>query len=171
MAQPLKRENPEPNNHPLIKEFLVEYREAVDGARRSQATTDTEAWRSLYGEYQRSSVKTRQAIAAQLTTLAEGLEQSGWDEDQEKDAKDQIKAAIEVRQAEEHFKRQTVNPIRLPVRRCEEMWSDFQHRAADLAIAQPMFGHEVLERLRELYASLPKVAFDEEKGVVTVSVS
>jgi hypothetical protein len=168
MASPAPKSDPQPENHPLIKEFLVEYQDALDCAKRSKETTDTEAWRGLYCEHYKAHVKARQAVADRLENLAERLKESGWTEEDEKAVKDEVKAAVETRQSEDHFKRSTVFPIRMPVNRMAELWSGFQGRAANLASSQPMFGQEVLEELRRVYAALPKASFDDQTGAVVI---
>ena len=170
-ALPEPKSERQPENHPLIKEFLVEYRDALGQAKASKETTDTEAWRSLYAEHYKQDVRSRHAVAERIRSLADTLKEEGWNEDDEKAVKDAVKEAVDTRESEEHFKRSTVFPIRQPVNRAAELWGSFQSRANNLATEQPMFGQEVLEELRRTYATLEKASFDEQTGRVVIGLA
>lgn len=157
-----------PSKHKIITEFYERYEAAVEQARLSALTTDTDRWKAIYAEHRRDLVRTRKSIAAELQTYTEQLEQHGWGESSEKAVKDLIKLAVELREAETHWRRQTLDKMTAAVEQCESVRRNAMNDASAFAINQPMFGQQVADELRRVMAMLPKVSFDEETGRVLV---
>jgi len=158
-----------PSKHPIITEFYTHYEAAIEQARLSSLVTETERWKGIYHEHRRNLIRARKEIAGAVSTLAELLEQRGWTEENEKSAKDSIKDAVSLREAETHWRRQTLDKITSAVESCEAVRRDALNKATSFATSQPMFGQQVLDELRRVMAVLPKASFDEETGCVIVA--
>jgi hypothetical protein len=157
-----------PQKHKIITDFYERYEQAVEQARLSAVTTDTDRWKAIYAEHRRDLIKARKSIASELQTYTEQLEQHGWGEATEKAVKELIKSAVELREAEHHWRRQTLDKMTAAVEQCESVRRNAMKDASAFAVNQPMFGQQVADELRKVMALLPVVSFDEDTGRVLV---
>lgn len=157
-----------PQDHPIIKEFIVNYLNAMEDVEAAKQTTDTPAWQTIYGEQMKEAVKTRHRIHDQLEQRAETLKEDGWSEDDEKAVKDLVKSAVELRIGAEHFKRAVVTPLKLPVDKAHMVWDTAKSRAQNFAVESPMFGTDVRDELHRVYESMPKASFSDTTGTIAI---
>ena len=161
--------NPEvPQNAQVdpVTRFIQRYAKALDAAKVSMAHTDTDGWRRLYAGHAEYLLDARRKLSKELTSLAESLEVGHLTEEGEKELGDVKKAAMELRVANGYWERQTVDPVRQPVRTCEQMLVSAVDEARRIEADQPMLNIGLTELMRAQVARSARVSWDSEIGAV-----
>lgn len=156
------------NNQTIVDDFVKEYQRAWMDVEKAKETTDTEAWQSLYANHIRDITKRRIAIAEKLTELAEVMKASGWDEELEKAAKDEVKNAVEMGESELQWRVQVVSPLCSSVEFADRLVDDIRKKVAQESIARPMFNAQLTSQLEAELQALPIARFNEQTGVIEV---
>lgn len=154
--------------HSLVREFIDTYKDSLPAAERAAAMTCTEKWQEMYGERRKEDIRARASIATRFRNHADLLEKQGWDEDDEKEVKALLKEATEHLKDEQTWNKQTLSRVLNPIRRLKDIHKDYQQRAQNMAVQQPMFAQQLGEQLEEAYKGLPHAEFNKETGVITI---
>lgn len=151
-----------------VLKFREAYDEALAEARISAEHTATQGWQSLYAEQRKADRKERRRMAVDLKDLADRLEQRGWTVEDEKALGDLRKAAIEARERADVFDRETVEPVKRCVERCNRVIEDAKIAADRAESSAPLTSRGVADRIRDAIASVASVSWNAEKGLVVV---
>jgi len=163
--------NPEvPQNKPVdpVTRFVQNYAKALAAAKVSQAHTDTDGWRNLYANHAQAVMEDRRNRAKELASLADELERGLLSEDGEKAIGEVKKAACELRTANHYWERQTVDPVRHPVRVCESMIAGAVDEARRIEADSPMLNIGLTDLMRRQVGECARVSWDSETGTVVI---
>ena len=163
--------NPDPSpNQKMdpVSLFLHNYAKALELVRVSRDHTDTEGWQTLYANHTKALRDNRRRLAQDMAALAEKLEKTGLDEDDEKAIADIKKAAVEMREAEQHWQRQTADPVSNPARVCQQMRLDALANARSVEAREPLIHAGLTLIMQEAMDAQPRATFDEETGRVGI---
>lgn len=152
----------------LIESFLVEYEAALAEARKAAETTATAAWQKLYTDFIEINQKARDYAAARLEELSVELRAKPLRDDTLKDLREAAKEAAAASESAICFDRQTVAPIRATVEELARIIADHEHEAMSAASRAPLTDSQLPDRLADVIAEQPKVAWNSRIGCVTV---
>lgn len=161
--------NPDPSpNQKMdpVSRFLHAYAKALVYVRVSRDHAATEGWQALYADHIKHVRDDRRRLAETLAKLANTLERTGLDEDGEKAIGDIKKEAIELREAEQHWQRQMVDPVSNPAMVCQQMRSDAMAEARAVEAREPLIHVGLSAIMQEAIDSQPRATWDAETGRV-----
>ena len=168
MAKAAQKKAPEKDVHPIIATFRVAYKKALERALVSKAHTDTEGWRKLYAEHAEEVIRRRHLLANDLHELADMMECGELDEDDEKSIADIKKSAAGMREAEQHWQRQTVGPVKAPVDECYTLLQNVLEEARRAQLAAPLHNPLLVDTVHEQIDRVPKVSWGAETGEIGI---
>lgn len=151
-----------------IEEFRKKYAEALADAQVSADHTAQAGWQNLYTMHRSNVQKERKALASQLRGHADVLERGQLSEEGEKWIGEVKKDAAALRTSVVAFERQTIEPVRAPVYRCETVIEDARRTARDAEGQAPLQARGLIAEMDEAINAVAKVRFDEETGVVEI---
>lgn len=167
-ALPNSNPAPGPSNKDIVLRFREHYSAALADAAVSAEHTATEGWQKLYSGHKRASKDHRREWAKRLKNAATRLEDFGWSEDDEKGVKDLVKEAAELRENEEGWQVQVVDPVTAPVSACERICIEHINEAARIEADSPLHSIGLVETMRLEVAKQPKPVWNADAGTVTL---
>lgn len=153
----------------LIEKFREEYTDALSEARIQAEHTMTEGWRTLYTAERKLDRDERRKLGERLEQIGKWLSGKAWQgEEMEKEIGDIKKSAGILRERREHFDLTTVGPIKACVDACHEVVNEARAEARLLQDRTPLLNSELVERMQAATENVPRVEWDEEKGMVVI---
>src|ERR1035437_3578785 len=140
---------PQNQNVDPVTKFRRAYAELFVRVEINKLLADTDGWRQLYGDHAKSVADQRRDLSKRLHVLADCMERGRLTEDEEKFIGDIKKEAIELREAEDHWNRQTVDPVREPGDAAEHMLQDAVAEAKRIEDREPLTSVGLLDVMRD----------------------
>lgn len=163
-AQP----NPEPSEPREITQFRSKYAEALQAAEVSAEHTATQGWQDLYGAHQLKIQKNRADLADRTGKLTEVMRMRFLDKDEEK-AIGEIKSELaELRESDESFRRQVIDPIIAPMRECERVMEEARAIVRKAEHETPLHTRGLIESMETVIDTVPRVKFVMASGRLVV---
>ena len=154
--------------HPIIIQFRSDYAKALALVCVSKEHTDTEGWRKLYAEHVEEVVRQRRRLANELHELADMMECNDLDEDGEKAIGEIKKAATGLREAEHHWRMQTIVPVKDPVDDCHALLQSVRERARNAQLDATLTNAGLVEKAHGEIARVQTVSWDAETGTISI---
>jgi hypothetical protein len=161
--------SPSPKEPAEVTKFRRDYEEALTHARVSVEHTATDGWQNLYGSHQDAIQRARKGIADSLNSILEPLRLRHLTEDEEKALGDIKKEAIELRERDESFRRQTIEPVISPMDECAAV---IEAARSSARAAEREFGlgnRGLIEVMETVIDTMPRVKFMTASGKLVIS--
>lgn len=152
----------------FIKPFKEKYDQTLEKVRQAKATTDTPYWRDVYLETKR---KHKALLDQQIERIREAcneIEIGGTHADHEKDIKDAVKIMAKDREQYESYRGNTINDIRMSIKRCDEIREKTLSTARSQAKDAPMMNEGLDEKAEALVAKWPVPSWDDSTGSIAI---
>lgn len=163
--------NPQGGSHKEPEEvvkFRRDYEDALAHARVSAEHTATEGWMNLYGNHMEFINKGRKAHSDRLAAILEPMRLRHLTEDEEKSMSDVRKDVIILREIDEAFRRQTIEPVIAPLQECDAC---IESARATARAAEREFGlgnRGLSEVMETVIDTMPRVKFMTGSGRLIV---
>lgn len=168
---PAKNPAPEdsPNRHrDIIAQFRDEFATTLAVAERNATLTETPGWQALIAEERADDRKERRSIAKGLRFWADELEAEGPTPDLLKAIGAEKRRATENHRRRRTFETNTIEPVRKPVRQCEEIVERFRQKAQQQEEAAPLHEAGLHHLMLDAIAAQPRPRWDDETGQLFV---
>lgn len=152
----------------VVGRFLEAYDVALEEARASAVTTETERWQRLYADHRDYLRKMYGENARALRDIADVFERGAMGEASEKELGEVKKASLALRELHMAFQTQAVAPVRKPVTDCENIISTARNIARDQEEKAPLVNRGLLEEMNNAIKTVARVRWDEERGRVVI---
>lgn len=152
----------------LIGRFLEAYDIALEEARASAVTTETERWQQLYADHRDHLRKQCAELARNLRAIADTAERGHMHESDEKELGEVKKASLALRELHYAFEFQTVSPVKKPVDDCENIISNARNNARQQEEQAPLVNRGLLDEMGHAIKTVHRVRWDAEKGRVLI---
>ena len=161
--------NPEPDKEPKeIRDFRERYAEALVAARVSAEHTATQGWQDLYGAHRESTKKQQDSLADSLESSVAVLRQRMLTEDEEKAIGEIKKSLTELRDADEAFQRQVIDPVTAPMIACNEVIERARAAAREAQRDAPLHVRGLVEAMETVIDTMPRIKFIVASGRLVV---
>lgn len=161
--------NPDPKKEPEeIAKFRRDYEEALVNARVSAEHTATDGWRNLYGNHVEHVQKSRKTISDRPSAILDPMRLRHLTEDEEKDLGEIKKEAVSIREYDEMFTRQTIEPVTAPLQECASV-IERARSSAQAAVREYGLGNRgLVEAMETVIDTMPRVKFMTASGRLIV---
>lgn len=153
----------------LITRFKDEYSAAFADVEVAADTTRTEGWARLYAHHRKSQREECRRIAAELRMVADRVEVLIPSEDEEKEIGELKKSCTTLREQNEAFEHQVIEPVREPVQRCEKIIYEAQLAAQTEEERFPLVNTGLEHLMRMEIENVPRAKWDHEHGRVIIN--
>lgn len=167
MSQAERTPEPSDSSDP-VQQFERRYAVALDKARSAASMTAEPAWEEMMSARIAAEKAARASLSKELAGLAETLDSRGWTEEEEKAAKDAIRAAIEARAENDVFTRQVIDPVTAPVRECQEVINSAVRHAEKLQRDQPLIHRNIDREMQDAVDAVAKPVYMANLGIVVI---
>ena len=157
-----------PKQPDLIAEFEAAYNNVLADAERAAETTSTDAWHTMYQEFQENAKQQAIDIARELDVVVANTRAMLINTDVLQLLGEQKKKFGELRDRVESFKLSTVNPIKKPFDKANELIAAYQGKAAAAADAEGMYDKDIEDQMADAIATKAKVRWNEKVGSIQI---
>lgn len=168
MGQAERKPDPANKQKDVIQRFDSAYSAALIDAQVSAEHTATEGWQKLYHDHVESLVDRRRALAKSMRETADIVELRGTNEEDEKEIGELKKTAVSIRDSDEAFDRQVIQPVRRPVETCERIINEHISQAGREERDAPLHNTGLEHLMRAEVAKRLRVSWDTDTGRVLV---
>jgi hypothetical protein len=152
-----------------ITRFKDDYFVALADAHVSAEHTATEGWKRLFNQHRDENRKARADVSSRLHELADTLEGYGLSTEDEKEIGNLKNSVVALRESDEVFEKQTIQPVRDPVEMCDRVINEAMVSARREENLAPLHNSGLEELMRMAVASVARPRWDNEVGVVVVA--
>lgn len=158
-------EKPEPKE---IRDFREQYAAALQHAHVSEEHTATQGWQDLYAANRDKIRKAQDALCDGLETLVNVLRQRLLAEDEEKNLGELKKSLGSLRESDEAFQRNVIEPIIAPMDECNTVIQTARSAARESERNAPLHTRGLSEAMETVIDTMPRVKFIVASGRLVV---
>lgn len=165
----LPEETPSNKKSDPVSRFRESYANALADAEVQATHTKTEGWQRLYANFHRENRDKLASVSKRFRHFADTLELAGTHEELEKEVGEMKKELTSIRTEKTAFEENTTRPVKQCALDCQQIITEAISTARRQEQDAPLVNVGLEHLMRDAVAAVPKVSFDNESGVVTIT--